>query len=123
MNAPLESHIEVGQILSNLRDKGVLILGSGNIVHNLSAINTNGKKHDWAEQFDSHFADLLEMRNFKTLADASEWGNILEKAHPSLDHYIPALTIAGASNKKDDLLFANENIDMASISMRSFIFY
>ncbi len=123
MDAELDTHLEIGQSLAKLRDRGVLILGSGNVVHNLSTMRSDGPNYDWAEEFDTRFADLLSKRDFKALANRQEWGNLLMQAHPSLDHYIPSLTIAGASNLKDQLLFTNANMDMASVSMRSFVFY
>ena len=48
---------------------------------------------------------------------------LLRMAHPSLDHYLPALTVAGAADDRDQLLFMNDAIDLSSVSMRSFIYY
>ena len=123
MTKDLGHHLEIGRALSKLRDRGVLILGSGNVVHNLRAVRFGGAPYDWAEEFDTLFAERLGVRDFTTLSDREKLGRLLTMAQPSPDHYLPALTIAGASNDKDKLLFMNEAIDIASISMRSFVYY
>ena len=123
MTKDLPWHIEIGKILSALRDRGVLILGSGNVVHNLGALRFDGSVHDWTTEFDTLFADRLAARDLAPLADRAALGGLLKLAHPSLDHYIPALTIAGASDDRDQLTFMNDSLDMGSISMRSFVFH
>ena len=123
MTKDLPWHIEIGKILSALRDRGVLILGSGNVVHNLAALRFDGSVHDWTTEFDTLFADRLAARDLAPLADRAALGGLLKLAHPSLDHYIPALTIAGASDDRDQLTFMNDSLDMGSISMRSFVFH
>lgn len=123
MSRDLGWQLEIGQALSSLRDRGVLILGSGNVVHNLRAMRWGGQPHDWAEDFDTFFADRLEARDFAALADRNAMGSALTMAHPSVDHYLPALTIAGAADTRDSLLFMNDSIDLSSVSMRSFIFH
>ena len=75
------------------------------------------------DEFDTFFADRLQARDHQAITDREGLGPLLKMAHPSLDHYLPALTIAGASDDKDNLLFMNESIDIASVSMRSFIYY
>nr|WP_321506886.1 4,5-DOPA dioxygenase extradiol [uncultured Celeribacter sp.] len=123
MTKDLGHHLEVGQALAELRHRGVLILGSGNVVHNLRTMRWGAKAYDWAEEFDTFFADRLQARDHQAITDREGLGPLLKMAHPSLDHYLPALTIAGASDDKDNLLFMNESIDIASVSMRSFIYY
>ncbi len=123
MSKDLPHHLEIGEALKELRDRGVLILGSGNIVHNLREMRFGGQPISWAVEFDALFADRLGDRDFKALSDRQDLGALLRKAHPSVDHYLPALTIAGASDSKDNLLFMNDKIDIGSISMRSFVYY
>lgn len=123
MAADLPHHLEIGETLAQLRHRGVLILGSGNIVHNLRMMRYGAKPYDWALEFDQTFATLLADRNMEALADHQAFGGLLRMAHPSVDHYLPALTIAGASDPGDQLVFMNDTIDIASVSMRSFVFY
>ena len=122
MTKDLEWHLEVGRSLADLRRRGVLILGSGNVVHNLRALRMDGKSYDWAEEFDIRFADTLDNRDFKALASRDHFGTLFQQAHPSADHYIPSLAIAGAAGETDQLTFLSESIDIGSISMRSFVF-
>ncbi|MCR8549870.1 4,5-DOPA dioxygenase extradiol [Salipiger sp. P9] len=124
MRADLPHHVEIGRALAELRHRGVLILGSGNVVHNLRAVRWGGgPAHDWAEEFDTLFADRLAEGDIAALSNRPKLGKLLQMAHPSLDHYLPALTVAGASDDKDRLLFMNDAIDLGSVSMRSFIYY
>lgn len=123
MTKDMDWHLNIGRDLAALRDRGVLILGSGNVVHNLRTMRYGKKPYDWATEFDTHFADHLSDHDLSALADRNKLGPMLSMAHPSLDHYLPALTVAGASDTKDRLVFMNESIDIASVSMRSFVFY
>ena len=125
MTRGLDYQLEIGQALSELRDRGVLILGSGNVVHNLGAVRwgANARPHDFALEFDALFADRLAGRDFAALADRDGLGTLLREAHPTVDHYLPALTIAGAADAKDALTFMTDAIDLGSISMRSFLFH
>ena len=115
--------LEVGRTLAQLRDRGVLILGSGNVVHNLRAMRFGGAPQDFALEFDQLFADRLGARDFTALADRDDLGSLLHMAHPTVDHYLPALTIAGASDARDQLTFMTDAIDLGSVSMRSFVFH
>ncbi len=125
MTRGLDHQIEIGRTLSQLRDRGVLILGSGNIVHNLRAMDRTGrgKPHDFALAFDDLFASRLEDRDLGALSDRAALGTTFRQAHPSIDHYLPALTIAGASDARDNLTWMTETIELASVSMRSFVFH
>lgn len=123
MSADLDHHIEIGRALADLRGRGVLIMGSGNIVHNLPRMNPGGAPQDFAVEFDGFFAERLEARDVAALADRAGMGRLLSEAHPTVDHYLPALTIAGASSPEDDLTFMTDAIDFGSVSMRSFVFH
>ncbi|KIC23373.1 4,5-DOPA-extradiol-dioxygenase [Leisingera sp. ANG-S3] len=125
MSKGLDYQLEIGHTLAVLRHRGMLILGSGNVVHNLGAVKweAGARPHDFALEFDSLFADKLEARDFVALSDPTGLGSLLHMAHPSVDHFLPALTIAGASDEGDDLTFMTEVIDLASISMRSYVFH
>jgi 4,5-DOPA dioxygenase extradiol len=123
MGRGLDHQLEVGRTLAQLRDRGVLILGSGNVVHNLRAMRFGGQPLDFALEFDRLFADRLQARDLKPLADREGLGALLHMAHPTTDHYMPALTIAGASDARDTLTFMTDTIDLGSVSMRSFVFH
>jgi 4,5-DOPA dioxygenase extradiol len=124
MTRDLSEHVEIGRALSGLRDRGVLILGSGNVVHNLREVDWAGNRpQDWAVEFDTQFAKHLSERDLAALSDRRNAGTLLRRAHPTLDHYIPTLTIAGASDARDQLTYMNTGFDLGTISMRSFMFH
>ena len=115
--------VELGQSLQWLRDEGVLLLGSGNIVHNIQQWlqNPNGP-FDWAQTFDEAVADALSQRDFKTIAHypALPGANL---AVPSAEHYLPLLFIAGASRRDDQLRMTNyPALSIEHCSMRSLSF-
>lgn len=122
MTKDLPWHAGIGRELADLRRRGVLILGSGNVVHNLRLMR-HGQPYDWASEFDARFARDLARRDLGALSDRGRMGPLLALAHPTLDHYLPALTLAGAADSRDELLFLNESIDIASVSMRSFVLH
>jgi 4,5-DOPA dioxygenase extradiol len=123
MTKDMNWHLEIGKTLSQLRDRGVLILGSGNIVHNLHALRFNGRPHDWALEFDSLVANKLNERDFGALADIGSMGSLMNMANPTLEHYAPAVAIAGASDSRDELITLTQGIDLGAVSMRSFVFH
>ena len=123
MGRGLDHQLEIGRTLAELRDRGVLILGSGNVVHNLRQMKVGGQPLDFALEFDLHFAERLADRNLAALADVDAMGTLLGQAHPTVDHYMPALTIAGASDEQDTLSFMTDAIELGSVSMRSFVFH
>lgn len=114
--------IETGQRLRALRDRGVMVLGSGNLVHNLPDMRFDGRVYDWAEEFDILVADALESRDFARLARIDRTAALFRKAHPTPDHLMPALYCLGLVDPADRLTFFNEGIDLGCTSMRSFIF-
>lgn len=120
MTKPFEYHFELGQKLQFLREQGVLIMGSGNIVHNLRIISgdTNAKPFDWAIEFDEWIKTQLQNQNHKSIVKDALNTNAGRLSIPTVDHYLPFLYILGASQKSDTLNFEFEGIQNASISMR-----
>lgn len=114
-------HFELARELKPLREKGIMILGSGNIVHNLRAMRPGAPPYDWAEAFDADLTAKLEARDFRAAADYQALGEIARLSHPTVEHYLPALYPLGAADAKDRLEFFNVGFDLASLSMRSFL--
>ncbi len=117
--APSE-HYALGQQLKKLRDYGVLIVGSGNIVHNLRAMRQSAP-YDWNIEFDATIAKQMASGNLAQLADFQKLGEIAKLAHPTYDHYLPLLYAAGAAEGTDQLRTFNDTLVMGSLSMRSTI--
>jgi 4,5-DOPA dioxygenase extradiol len=121
---PPAEHFALGQQLKGLRDRGVLIVGSGNIVHNLRAArfgSRSNEAYDWAVEFDSKVAERIEKGDVAGLADFQKLGALAQLAHPTYDHYLPLLHAAGATDPGEPVRFFNESYQLASIAMRSAI--
>jgi 4,5-DOPA dioxygenase extradiol len=119
-----EYHFNLGRELSFLRDEWVLIIASGNIVHNLRKINwsENAEPYEWAIQFDNLVKKSIEDNDPKKMIDYQKSGALAELSHPSSDHFLPLLYAVGLRNEKDGFYFFNDSIDMGSLSMRSVVF-
>lgn len=122
MRQPAEYHMNLGQQLSKLRDKGVLILGSGNLVHNLRQIRweADAKPFDWAVEFDEWIKNKIVNGDFNSAIKDFHTTTAGKLSVPTLDHYLPLHYILGASDTKDQLKFEYEEMQNGSISMRSF---
>lgn len=111
-------HYRVGQELAALREQGILILGSGNIVHNLRLIQWNDTAYDWALEFDKQAADWIEAGDHTSLVEYDKAGRAAALAINSAEHYLPLLYVLGAGGKKGQASFSNERVSMGSMSMR-----
>jgi len=123
MHAGPEDHYKAGKALSGLRDKGLLIMGSGNIVHNLSVMDyyEGVAPMDWAVEFDERVKKCLVEDNHTGIIEYEKWGRISKYAVPTDEHYIPMLYAAALKKDGEKLEFIHESIHHGSISMRSFI--
>jgi 4,5-DOPA dioxygenase extradiol len=121
-NATPQEHYAMAKSLAALRNKGVLILGSGNVVHNLRAMSFTGEKFDWAVEFDAWVTKHIEEGTESGLADFQKLGSLAKSAHPTYEHYLPLLYATALREKGDGFRFFNEGIDLGSISMRSVIY-
>ncbi len=120
---PPEQHLEFARSLSSLREKGILIIGSGNVVHNLRAIKWDGgPNYAWAEEFDAWVEKALIDHDDNALAGFQKLGDIARLAHPTYDHYLPLLYTIAVRNSNDTMRFFNEGVSMGSLSMRSVIY-
>jgi 4,5-DOPA dioxygenase extradiol len=116
-------HYDLAQELSVLRKKGVLIIGSGNIVHNLGVIDWRrpDSGYDWATESDQKFKDFIQDDNHQALIDYDHLGKEVQMSVPTPEHYLPLLYVLGLKGKDETIRFFNDKMVMGSISMRSFI--
>ena len=124
LNLSMKQHFEIGKQLTYLRDEGVLIMGSGNIIHNLRDINWEGRDadvFDWASTADETLKKLLINKDYKALMDPLALSQEVMHSIPSFDHYIPMMNILGMQQSSDTLQFTHESFQYGSISMRSFM--
>jgi 4,5-DOPA dioxygenase extradiol len=121
-----EGHLGIGRALRPLRDEGVLLLASGNVVHNLGhALSSARRGHlstpGWARAFDA------EVERASTAHDGEALARALASAdgrasHPTPDHYLPLLYAAGAADERDPVSFPVTGFDLGSLSMRTVLF-
>jgi 4,5-DOPA dioxygenase extradiol len=121
----LKEHLDLGREIKSLRERGVLILGSGNIVHNLRQLDWNAPHgaYDWAVEFDAHVKSAVDARDTAALAEPQKWGDtLLAAAHPTVEHYLPLLYCMGSTGERDAVSYPYEGFDFGSISMRAVLF-
>jgi 4,5-DOPA dioxygenase extradiol len=117
---PPQYHYELAQQLKELRRKGVLIIGSGNIVHNLGMVDFEGKTvFSWAQEFDEKMKGFISAGDHQGVIQYDKLGNIAKMAVPTNDHFLPLIYTLGLQDKKDEISYFNDRIDLGSVSMRS----
>ncbi len=121
-NLSLKEHFELAKNLKPIREDGVLIIGSGNITHNLRAIDwgPNPKAFAWALEFDEHIKNAIIDKNMSHLFnEVPRYQSLWRQALPTLEHYLPLLYVLGASDESDQPKFIYEEMQMGSLSMRA----
>ena len=117
-----EEHYALAQQLKRLRQRGVLIVGSGNIVHNLPMMQRGAARSqafDWALEFDQTTAGHIQQGNLKAMQNFLKLGSLAKMAHPTHEHYLPLLYAAGAADAGEPVRFFNISYQGGSIAMRS----
>jgi 4,5-DOPA dioxygenase extradiol len=116
-------HYELAKQLKSLRRKGVLIIGSGNIVHNLGRLNWSNQNvhpYDWALEFDYKVKQKLAQQQFADLINHEKMGNSALLSIPTNEHYLPMLYILGLMEEGETIQHIYEGYEFGAISMRSF---
>lgn len=118
-----EFHLRLGSVLAPLRDEGVLILGSGNVVHNLQMARLAGEAPplDWAVRFEAEVRRRIGSGQGASLADLPALGPDARQSVPTPDHYLPLMYVLGAASPDDGIRFPVDGIDAGSISMLSVV--
>jgi 4,5-DOPA dioxygenase extradiol len=117
---PASFHFEIGKMLAPLRDDGVLIVGSGNLVHNLHAYAWGRhmpEPYDWAIRFENKVRDILSAGDFELLVDYEKLGADAVLSIPTPDHYLPLLYVIASKQQGEVIRFPVEGIDGGSVSM------
>jgi 4,5-DOPA dioxygenase extradiol len=117
---PAEFHFDVGKRLSPLRDEGVLIVGSGNLVHNLHAYAWGQRAvepYDWAVRFEDKARELLLAGDDGPLIAYETLGRDAALSIPTPDHYLPLLYVIALRREGDTIRFPVEGVDGGSVSM------
>lgn len=119
LSKPSIWHYELGKTLSSLRDQGIMIIGSGNVTHNLMDIdrNQNAAIALWAKEFDDAFANALT-QNIEALIDFDL--PHFTHAHPTIEHYLPILPILGSRKENENITTIYHGFQHGTLSMRCF---
>ena len=119
LRQPPSVHYELGRKLAELRDEGVLILGSGDWVHNLRlAIRAQSPEpFDWADRFNETVKSLIAANDHGQLVDWMSLGQDAQLSIPTDEHYLPLLYVLGAQGQDDEVTFFNDAIELGAISM------
>ena len=115
------AHLDLARELKPLRERGVLIVGSGNLVHNLMALNPGGAAYDWAQTFDEAVKARIAAHDAAGVAATLDGSRLARLSHPTPEHFLPVLYPLAVADEKDELSFFSESFDLGSISMRSFL--
>lgn len=122
-NQTPQYHFELAQQLSKLRDKGVLIIGSGNIIHNLGMVDWKRLNeqfaYDWALEVNDKIKSFILDDNFKNLINYKSNGKAFEQAIPSPEHYLPLLYILALKEKNEKTFIFNDKPIAGALSMTS----
>lgn len=121
IHQPPRYHYELGQKLKSLREQNILVLASGNIVHNLRAYfnGDSSKGFEWAHEFDEWVKDKLDKRDFESLIEYEKMGTAAKQSVPTKEHYLPMLYCLGMAADKEPVTHIYEEV-FSSLSMRSF---
>jgi len=117
---PAAFHFDIGKQLAPLRNEGILLVGSGNIVHNLHTYAWGchtQKPYDWAVRFEQKARELMLEHDFQPLIDYETLDRDAILSAPTPDHYLPLLYVLGAWRERDPVTFPVEGVDGGSISM------
>lgn len=121
---PPAEHLAMGRRLRALRERGVLVVATGNTVHNLRFMRRDApptEAYDWTVAFDTRVAECVRSGDVDELARFPSWGEMARLAHPSHEHFLPLLHAAGAAEPGEPVRFFNEGFQGASIAMRSMV--
>jgi len=122
-DATPEEHFRIGRAIGALRDEGVLVFGSGNVVHNLGRVGwgmTGG--HPWAERFDAYIKERVVKGDHAGVLGYRAAGADAALSVPTTDHFDPLLHVLGASRPDDRLTVFNDTCTMGSLSMTCYLF-
>jgi 4,5-DOPA dioxygenase extradiol len=117
---PASFHFEIGRRLAPLRQEGILMVGSGNLVHNLHAYAWGRRMpdpYDWAVRFEKEAREMMLAGVYAPLIDYEKLGRDAMLSIPTPDHYLPLLYVLGARQQGEDIAFPIEGVDGGSISM------
>lgn len=122
--APAQVHYDIGKQINSLREQGVLIVGSGNIVHNLRMVDWSMENSGfgWVKTFDKYILENIKNKTFENIINYQLAAESAALAVPITDHFYPLLYVLGALDDHDQVSVYNESYVLGSLSMTSYLF-
>lgn len=115
---PSSAHFELGRKLGVLRDEGILIIGTGDVVHNLAMMTGgNTPAYDWAVRFNDRVRDCLLRNDAEQLINYLQWGRDAELSVPTAEHFLPLLYVIGTRQDDETTSIAIDGLEAGAISM------
>jgi len=116
-------HLAMGRELSALREQGVMIFGSGDVVHNLGLVDWEmDDGFPWAREFDDAIRNAILERRFDDVRDFGRFGKAAQRSVPTPDHFYPLLYVLGAARDDDEIEVVCDSCTLGAISMTGYIF-
>lgn len=114
-------HYELGRSLAPLRDEGVLVLGAGNVVHNLRAMQRtrNAPPAPWADEFNRHIRECVERGDHDAVIDYEQFGVSARYSVPTAEHFLPLLYVLGLQSARDRVDIPIDGVELGTVSMLS----
>ncbi len=120
-NRPMQYHYDLAKQLNKFRKKGVLIVGSGNLTHNLKIVDfhdINATPRDWALEFDTKIKEFINDKNHKGVIDYQKIGTSAQLAVPEPSHFIPLIYALALQDNKDEIDYFYDKFHYGTLSMR-----
>lgn len=123
-----KEHLQLAYEMGELRNQGVMIIGSGNIVHNIPSARNDSKLgtreivHEWAINFDNFVTSKIDNGDFSALANYEKMGKDAKMAVPTPEHFLPLLYVLGSTKKDEQAKYYAKGFQAGSFSMRSVLF-
>ena len=121
MTQDAATHFSIGQKLARLRDEGVMIIGSGNIVHNLARMDQRSSGYDWALRFNAAMRSAILAGQFERVLNYHSLGTDAALSVPTSEHFLPLLYVLGTRLANEPIEIVAEGMELGAISMMSVI--
>ncbi len=118
----LQQQVEMGEALQALRDEGVLIMGSGGSLHNLSEMNATGITDPWATDFEEWLRQSIEENQFDNLISPEKFPADFQRAHPSIEHYVPIIVAWAAAGRHQPGKRIHHSFAYGNLGMSHYLF-
>ncbi|MDE2427576.1 MAG: 4,5-DOPA dioxygenase extradiol [Burkholderiales bacterium] len=121
LSQPASWHFDIGKKLACLRDEGIMLMASGNVVHNLRRMSADPAGHAWAHRFNDKMRAALLSADWDKVVHYEQFGQDAALSVPTNEHFLPLLYVIGSHQPEDQLSIASDGIELGAISMMSVV--